>query len=106
MNEMKIDLMAQVESIAEEIAESLGARSLAQIRGAATQHASLLPKDNADAQLLKKIFTIAGIVRYYKIGRNPEIWMGLTEDVILAKKFLGMPTVDEQKQILHDRGLL
>jgi hypothetical protein len=83
-----------IDSIAEEIAEFLSAKSLGQVRG------------SGDAAALKKIFAIAGIVAYYREGKNPERWLGQTEELQIAKKFLKIPTVEEQKKILVEKGLM
>lgn len=106
MNETKIDIMMQVEPIAEMVARTLDSRSLNQIRHAAIEKSGLPLDQNPDEVLLKKIFTIAGICHYYGLKRNPELWLGQTEELLLAKKFLGMPTIEKQKEILKSKGFL
>ena len=83
--------MIDIDSIAEEIAEYFSAKSLGQVSDAATR---------------KKIYAIAAIVGYYREGKNPERWLGQTEELLIAKKFLKIPTIEEQKKILVEKGLL
>jgi hypothetical protein len=92
-------VILEVETYAEKVATWMSPRTLDQVRSASKSV-------EADTAVLRKIFQIASIVRYYKIGRNPELWLGKSEELLLAKKFLGMPTLEEQKQILIQKGFL
>lgn len=99
-------MILEVESIAEEIAIDACGKSLVFLRGDFTEAQRSQGKFGEVYGPLEGLFRKAGIIRYYRMGINPELWMGKTEDVKWAKEFLGMPTLDEQKQKLRDKGFL
>jgi hypothetical protein len=90
----EVDVMIEVEPLAEQVAKHLSAKTLGQVRG------------QGDSVALKKIFCVSNIVRFYRMGCNPERWLGQTEELLEAKKFLGMPTIEEQKKILVEKGFM
>jgi hypothetical protein len=98
--------MPEVEDIADEIAAKIGTRTLGQIQAGAMAKFSAPLSENPDAVLLRRLFTVAGIVRFYRMGKNPELWLGKTEELKLAREFLGMPELDRQKEILREKGYL
>lgn len=92
-------IMEEIEEIAREILSAGHGETLTEMRSRAA-------KSPEDAELLRKLFATANIVRFYRLGRVPERWLGKTEEVLVAKKFLGIPEIQEQKEILRQKGFL
>jgi hypothetical protein len=95
-----IPVMDSLETIAEQIAQDIAGKNLDQVREGAMANSRSVPmKQNTDALSLCTIFRVAALIYYIKIVRNPANWLKPSDedDLMLARKFLGLPTVDERK---------
>lgn len=87
-------MMDELENLAAELAEQVCGASLHQL------------EEHREREKLVHLFHVSNLVRYYRLGRNPERWLGRNPDVILARKLAGLPgDLEEQKQILRAKGL-
>ena len=97
--------MDLVEPFAQEICLDLTGKSLAQVRREFMEcHRDDLPKHS---QKLRFVFYCANILRYYRMGLNPEMWLGASDEVRAMKKRAGLAgDIEEQKRTLIEKGFL
>jgi hypothetical protein len=96
-------MLLDLEQIAEEIAVDVCGKSL----GALRSEFLATPKNELRliAKSLEALFRKAAIIRYCRMGLNPESWLRDSDDVKWAKEFLGV-SIEQQKEELRKRGYL
>jgi hypothetical protein len=100
-------VMDEVEPIAEEIAPIVVDCELFQLRTALKEAPKESELFKQATKNLRRLFGLANVVRYYRMGLNPERWLGKTDDVMMCKKIAGLACdFEEQKEVLKKRGYL